>query len=151
MSENLSSDEIKDRLRTGWTLDPMTPGLKMAARDLFRPIIESTKGHEIIYRCRVPWLMRVDHLQVNNDGFRAVATPIQEIRDGFMSLQYSKLLEFGARWHFLRMSGLAICMAMITDRFYAAPAVVAEVKAAAARKVPPSGIAAIFERASNKR
>ena len=96
MSEHLSPDEIKDRLRTGWTLDPVTPGLKVAARDLFRPIIESMKGREIIYRCRVPWLMRVDHLQVENDGFHAVATPIQEIRDGFMSLQYDKPLEFGA-------------------------------------------------------
>ena len=41
-----------------------------------------------------------------------------------------------------------ICMAMITDHFYTDPAIVAEVKTAAARKAPPSEIAAILERAA---
>jgi hypothetical protein len=173
MNERPSPEEIKQGLSTGYSIDPRTPGLQAAARDLLRPIIESMDGQEIVYVCRFARLMRVAYLEVDDEGFRAVATHIHDI-DNWMMLAMAERrrrleaaegpirvpppdkaenpnpFNFGARWAGLRMSGSAVCMAMITDHFYADPAVVAEVKAAAARKAPPSEIAAILERASSK-
>lgn len=148
MDEVLTHDELIERLRTGWQLYPTTPGLKEAARELIRPIIEAMRGREIIYRCRVPWLIRVDELEVDDDGFRAVAQPIREIRDGLFSMQLEAPFDFSAKWTFLHMCGSAVSMSMITDHFFPDPDVVAEVKAAAARNAEPDEIHKILALAS---
>jgi hypothetical protein len=170
MSEKLSHEEIKQRLRTGWNLDPLTPGLKEAARELIRPVVEKIDGQEIIYVCRVPKLMRVNYLETDDEGFRAVATPVHDLGDRILTIAQSAArqkavkaglpppkcpldttpFQFGARWDFLHMSGSAISMNMLTDHFYPDPAVVAEVKAAVARNALGE-ISAILERASSKR
>jgi hypothetical protein len=173
MNERPSPEEIKKGLRTGYSFDPRTPGLQAAARDLLRPIIESMDGQEIVYVCRFPRLMRVAYLEVDDEGFRAVGTHVHDIDNPIMlamaerrrrleaaeggirvpppdKAEHPKPFNFGARWAGLRLSGSAVCMAMITDHFYPDPAVVAEVKAAVARNASPSEIAAILERASSK-
>ena len=177
MNEKLSHAEIKERLRTGCTLDPMMPGLQEAARELIRPVVEKMDGQEIIYVCRLPKLMRVNYLETDDDGFRAVATTLsdlgcrittfadhvalQEARKDWLTKEEwqaavnklppdTKPLNFGARWAFLHMFGSAIKMNMVTDSFYPDPAVVAEVKAAVARNCIRE-ISAILERASSKR
>jgi hypothetical protein len=150
MSETLSFEELKKRVRTGWQLTPTTPRLCEAAREVIRPSIERMRGEEIIYRCRVPWLMRIISLRVDDQGFRAVAEPVREIRDSSFSVNYENPFKFFAKWEFLHMCGSAICMAMITDHFYMDPAVVAEVKAAGNRNAPPSEIAEILSKASNR-
>jgi hypothetical protein len=157
MNEKPSLEEINHGLRTGYSFEPTTPGLQKAARELLRPIIERMDGQEIIYVCRVPRLLRVDYLEVNDDGFRAVGTPIHELGDEIMSMENQVRvwknkpldptpLDFGARWFFLRISGSAICMNMLTDHFYTDPALVAEVKAAAARNARQADIRAILAR-----
>jgi hypothetical protein len=157
MSENPSPEEIDHGLRTGYSFDPATPGLQKAARDLLCPIIERMDGQEIIYVCRVPRLVRVDYLEVNDDGFRAVATPIHELGSQIMTMENqvrdwknkpldATPLDFSALWVFLRMSGSAICMSMITDHFYTNPALVALVKAAAAKHARQADIRAILDR-----
>ena len=170
MSEKLSHEEIKERLRTSYSFDPMTPGLNEAARELIRPIIEKMDHQEIIYVCHDPKLMRVDYLETDNEGFRAVATPLQDvgyITEFFESRGRRLAAEAGlppppeppldatpldicARWTGLRMGGSAICMNMLTDHFYPDPAVVAEVKAAVAGGARRE-ISAILERASSNR
>ena len=151
MDEVFTHEQLIERLRTGWQLFPSTPGLREAARELIRPIIEAMRGREIIYRCRVPWLVRVDELEVDDEGFRAVATPIKEIRDSFMSLEYKEPFTFGARWIGLHLSGSAVSMNMITDHFFPDPGVVAEVKGAAARNANPSEISEILARTAFKK
>lgn len=157
MNEKPSSEEINHGLRTGYSFDPTTPGLQKAARELLRPIIERMDGQEIIYVCRIPRLMRVDYLEVNDDGFRAVGTPIHELGNQIMSMENQARVwknkpldptpvDFSARWVFLRISGAAICMNMLTDHFYTDPALVAEVKAAATRHADPADIRAILDR-----
>jgi hypothetical protein len=173
MNERPSPEEITQGLRTGYSFDPRTPGLQAAARDLLRPIIESLDGQEIVYVCRFPRLMRVAYLEVDDEGFRAVGTHVHDIDNPIMlamaerrrrleaakggirvppqdKAEHPKPFNFGARWAGLRLSGSAVCMAMITDHFYPDPAVVAEVKAAVVRNASPSEIAAILERASSK-
>ena len=166
MSEKLSHEEIKQRLRTGWNLDPLTPGLKEAARELIRPVVEKIDGQEIIYVCRVPRLVRVKYLETDDAGFRAVATPVHDLgfkpfNEIFTRHHAAKAglppppelpldttpLEFRARWDFLHLIGSAIKMNMITDCFYPDPAVVAEVKAAVARNAFGE-VSAILGRAS---
>ncbi len=151
MNEILTHDELMERLRNGWQLYPTTPGLKEAARELIRPVIEDMSGREIIYRCRVPWLIRIDELKVDDDGFNAVANPIEEIPDGIFSMSLPSPFDFGARWAFLKMIGSAVSMNMITDHFFPDPTLIAEVKAAAARKAVPNEIAAILSRATGGR
>lgn len=146
MDEVLTHEQLIERLRTGWQLLPTTPGLKEAARELIRPVIEAMRGREIIYRFRVPWLIRIDELHVDDDGFSAVATPIQEIKDGIFSIKFEKPFTFGGRWDCLHMSGSAVCMNMISDHFFSDPNVVAEVKAAAARNAQPHEIHEILTR-----
>jgi hypothetical protein len=149
--EKLTIEEIKQRLRTGYTFHPTQPGLQQAAREVIRPVVEKMDGHEIIYECRVHWLMRVAYLEVNDDGFRAVGTHVHDLGDRIMTLdgkpREPKPLDFGGHWNFLRMRGSAICMNMITDCFYPDPEVVAEVKAAVARNATRE-ISGILERAS---
>jgi hypothetical protein len=144
--QNLTIAELRERVRTGWTLLPTTPGLREAARDVVRPLVEQMCGQEIIYRCRVPWLARVTALRVDEAGFCAQAEPLREIRDGLFSMSYDGAFEFAARWESLHVSGSAICMAMITDHFFTDATLVAEVKAAADRNAPRSEIAAILSR-----
>src|ERR1035441_31149 len=77
--EKLTVDEIKHRLRTGYQFYPTQPGLQQAARELIRPIVEQMDGQEIIYVCRVAKLMRVNYLEIDDAGFRAVATPVHDL------------------------------------------------------------------------
>lgn len=144
--ENLSIEALRERVRTGWMLLPTTPGLREAARDVIRPLVEGMRGQEIIYRCRVPWLMRVTALAVDDKGFRAEAKPIREIRDSIFSMTYRDRCDFAASWEGLYLAGSAICMVMITDHFFTDPALVAEVKAAADRGARPAEIAALLGR-----
>jgi len=157
MNEKPSLEEINHGLRTGYSFEPTTPGLQKAARELLRPIIERMDGQEIIYVCRVPRLLRVDYLEVNDDGFRAVGTPIHELGDEIMSMENQVRVwknkpldptpqDFRSPWVWLRISGGAICMNMVTDHFYTDPALVAEVKAAAARDARQADIRAILDR-----
>ena len=136
--EPLTHEQIKERLRTGWTLDFNTPGLEEAARELIRPFIEQMRGREIIYRCRFPWLLRVTSLEVDDRGFRAVGTPAQEPPDDLLSEHLDKPFQFGARWYAMNMKGSSVGMAMVPDRFWPEPAVVAAMKAAAARAAGPT-------------
>lgn len=149
--ELLTHEQLLEKVRTGWQLFPNTLGLKEAARELIRPIIERMRGNEIIYRCRVPWLIRIDKLEVNDDGFSAVSTPLQEIRDGAFSMELSSPFEFGAGWEWLRMNGSVVRMNMVTDHFHPDQRVVSAVKAAAARKASPKEIAKILNRALDER
>jgi hypothetical protein len=132
-----TSEEIKQALRTGYSFDPETPALQAVARDLFCPIIESMEGKEIIYVCRFYWLMRIDFLEVDEEGFRAVGTPTHDLDNRMLPWddqpRQPQPLDFHARWHFLHMCGSAICMNMLADHFFPDPAVVAEGKAAVAR------------------
>ena len=177
MNEKPTPEEIERGLRIGYSFDPKTPGLQKVARDLLRPLVEKMDGQEIIYVCRVPKLMRVNYLETDDEGFRAVATPVhdlgcriptmaesaalQEAAKGSLTKKEwlaavnalpldTKPLEFGARRDFLHMHGDAISMNMITDHFYPDPAVVAEVKDAVMRNVLQE-ILPILERASGKR
>ena len=133
MIDHVSPAELAEGLRTGRSFHPFTPGLKEAARELIRPFIERMDGQEIIYRCRAPWLLRVTSLQVDDEGFSAVGTPAQEPPDELLSSMLEKPLKFGARWIALTMCGSSISIDMIPDCFFPEPAVVAAVKAAAAR------------------
>ncbi len=144
--ENLSPEQLREKVRTGWQLLPTTPGLREAARDVVRPLVEEMCGQEIIYRCRVAWLVRVTALRVDDDGFHAVAEPIRELRDGMFSRPMDAPFDFGASWESLHLSGEAICMAMITDHFFTDPALVAEVKAMAERNASPREIHAALNR-----
>lgn len=131
--EKLTHEEIKAHLRSGRTLHPLTPGLEEAARDLVRPVIEQMRGQEIIYQCRFNWLLRVTSLEVDARGFKAVGRPAQDPPGDLLSEHLTQPLTFGARWIALSVDGSAIGMDMIPDRFWPDPAVVAAVKAAAAR------------------
>ena len=164
--EKLTVEEIKQRLRGGYQFYPTQPGLQQAARELIRPIVEKMDGQEIIYVCRIPKLMRVKYLETDDDGFRAVATPVHDLgckpfNEIFARHQASKAglapppelpldtmpFQFLARWDFLHLIGTAIKMNMIADCFYTDPAVVAEVKAAVARNAFGE-ISAILDRAA---
>lgn len=144
--ENLSPTQLREKVRTGWSLLPTTPGLREAARDVIRPLVEGMCGREIIYRCRVPWLVRVTALRVDDEGFQAVAEPIREIRDGMFSDALTAPFEFGGAWEMLHLSGDAIAGGMITDHFFTDPALVAEVKALAERNAPRAEIRAALNR-----
>ncbi len=87
--EKLSHEEIKERLRTGYSFYPTQPGLKEAARELVRPLVEKMDGQEIIYVCRVPKLMRVNYLETDDDGFRAVATTLHDLGDRILTFEES--------------------------------------------------------------
>ena len=65
--EKLTIEEIKQRLRTGYTFYPTHPDLQQAARELIRPFIEKMDGQEIICECRVAKLMRVNYLETNDE------------------------------------------------------------------------------------
>jgi hypothetical protein len=132
--EILTHEQLIEKLRTGWQLFPNTPGLKEAACQLIRPVIEGMQDKEIIYRCRVPWLIHIDKLNVDERGFHAVSTPLQEMRDGPFSTTLPTPFDFGARWEMLHMNGSVVQMNMLTDHFYPDQAVVADVKSAAARE-----------------
>lgn len=175
--EPLTIEQIKERLRTGYTFYPTQPGLKEAARELIRPLVEGMKDREIVYVCRGAKLMRVDELRVNDDGFRAVATPLNGLGDRIPTMTEAvilhrafkdrqptreewraalnalptdtKPLDFGAPWAWLRLHGSAICMNMLTDCFYPDPALVAEVKAAANRG-DYAEVSAILARGENR-
>ena len=123
--EHLTHEELKERLRTGWQLLPDTPGLLEAARELMQPIIEGMRDKEIIYRCRVPWL--------DDEGFAALSTPLLEVPDGMFSMEMPQPFEFGAAWEWMHMNGSAVQANMVTDHFFPAQDVVAQVKAAVAR------------------
>ena len=144
MNELPSPEEIKKGLRTGYCFDPRTPGLQEAARELLRPIIENMRGREIVYVTRFPLLARIDHLEIDDDGFQATGTPIHALDDRPREL---KPLNFGAQWRALRLRGSAVRMNMIADYFIPASEVVAEVKVAVARKATRE-IPGILERAT---
>ncbi|MBE0542276.1 MAG: hypothetical protein IH623_12895 [Verrucomicrobia bacterium] len=159
--EKLTVEEIKERLRSGYQFYPTQPGLKEAARELIRPLVESLEGREIVYECRGLKLMRVDQLKTDANGFRARAITLHDLgcriptfaervvlektfngrrptkeewRAAVNTLPPDpKPLDFGADWGWLRLRGSAISMNMITDCFYPDPAVVAAVKAAVAQ------------------
>ena len=133
MIDPVSPAELTEGLRTGRSFHPFTPGLKEAARALIRPFIERMDGQEIIYQCRAPWLLRVSSLQIDDEEFSATGAPVQEAPDDLLSSLLEKPLKFGARWVALTMCGSSISIEMIPDRFFPDPAVVAAVKAAAAR------------------
>ncbi len=163
--EHLLHEDI-ERWRKALELDPGTPERQEAGRALFRPIIEKMDGREIIYDCRELCLMQVVYLEVNDDGFRAVAKPLQyiynkypppeafetpfyrELREKRPGMRYSPWdpMDFGASWSWIYQVGTAIKWEFVTDMFYFDPAVVAEVKAAAARKVPLDDVKAILDR-----
>ena len=124
-----------------------TLGLQEAAREVFHPLIEPMKGKEIIYRCRSPWIVRVDRLRVGDRGFYAKGTPIQQVRDNLLTMDLNNPMRFSSTWEGLRLLGKAISLFMLTDYFYTDEAVVAEVKAAASRKAAPKEIAQILRRA----
>jgi hypothetical protein len=84
--ENLTVEEIKERLRTGYQFYPTQPGLKQAARELIRPLMEGMKGREIVYVCRVPKLMRVEQLTVDDEGFRAVARTLHHLGSRILTI-----------------------------------------------------------------
>jgi hypothetical protein len=149
--EVLTHEQLIERLRTGWQLFPNTPGLREAACELMRPVIEGMRGKEIIYRCRVPWLIRIDELTVDDRGFSAVSTPLQEIRDGPFSMPLRSPFEFSAAWIGLHMNGTMVKMNMITDCFYPDQAVVSAIKSAAARGATTKEIQIILNRALDKR
>lgn len=128
-------------------MDPRTPGLKEAARDLFRPLIEPMRNQEIIHRYRVPWLVRIDELEVNDDSFQAFAVPVMEIRDSMSGMDQAPFW-FGAPWEALRMIGSCIQMNMVTDHFLTDPAIVAKIKTAALRGALPSEIAELLHPSS---
>jgi hypothetical protein len=140
----MTLDEIQHGLRTGTSFYPTEPGLQEAAREFFRPIIEKMDGKEIIYVCRFYWLLRVDFLEVDDEGFRAHGTPTHDLDNRMFPWEDKprepEPLNFGAQWRSLRLCGGAICMSMLTDHFFPDPAVVADVKAAvaggAAREIP---------------
>jgi hypothetical protein len=161
--EKLTVEEIKQRLRTGWTLHPWQPGLQQAARELIRPIVEKMDGQEIIYVCRTPKLVRVKYLETDDAGFRAVAIPVHDLgfkpfNEVFARHHAAKAglpppleqpldttpFDFGAQWEMLRLHGAAISMNTLTDHFHADPAVVAKVKAAIVRQAGPAEISAIL-------
>ena len=150
-TEELSHEELMWRIRRGWQLFPNTPGLEDAAREVIRPLVEAMRGREIIYRCRVPWLMRIDELSTDDSRFDAVAMPLKEIRDGDQSTEYPRPFRFGARWVALKMIGSAISMNMLTDHFYTDPDVVDAIKRAAERNSSPSEISKILNEASENR
>jgi len=168
--EKLSIEEIKERLRTGYVFYPTQPGLQQAARELIRPLVEPMKGREIVYVCRVPRLLRVEELKVDDDGFQAVGVHVHDLGCKSMEELYREFvdaragervepsvqpknpppLDFGASWQHLRLSGSAICMNMLTDHFFTDPDLVAEVKAAAARHAAQGEILAILNRPEGK-
>lgn len=161
MSKRLTRLELQAKLRTGYSFDPRTPGLKAAARELIRPLVETMKGREIVYVCRDPKLLRVEELKTDADGFCAVAVPLNEpgsriptryegyaLRNNWGGRRPSPAefraaldtlppdtqpFDFGAKWAHLCLHGTAICMNMLTDHFYTDAALVAAVRAAAAR------------------
>jgi len=133
MNKQPTPEELREGIRTGHSFHMDTPGLKEAAREIIRPFIERMDGQEIIYECRSPWLLRITSLEVDDEGFRATGTPVQEPPDDFLSWMLEKPLNFSARWFGLTMRGSSISMAMVPDCFFPDPAVVAAVKAAAAR------------------
>jgi hypothetical protein len=150
MENQPSDDEIADpaivraRLLSGWQQAPSTPGLKEIAREILRPRIEAMRGREILYKCRVPWLVRIGRLEVDDEGFRARALPIREVRDGSWHMEMNKPFSFGARWAGFRVLGRAIGIAMLTDHFFPDPEFVARVKRAAEAGAPPAEIAALL-------
>lgn len=133
MTDHFTPAELTEGLRTGRSFHPFTPGLKEAARELIRPFIERMDGQEIIYRCRSPWLLRVTSIEIDDEGFSAVGTPAQAPPDDLLSARLEKPFSFGARWTMVTMCGSSISIEMIPDCFFPDPAVVAAVKAAAAR------------------
>ena len=143
------TDEIRQGLRTGYCFDPATPGFQEAARDLLRPIIQRMDGQEIVYVCRFYWLMRIDNLEVDDEGFRAHGTPTHHLDNRFPPWddqpREPEPLDFGAKWRSLRMLGSAICMNTLSDHFFPDPVVVAEVNAAVARSATKE-IPAILQR-----
>jgi hypothetical protein len=147
-------EEIKQALRDGYCFCPTMPGLQEAARDLIRPIIESMRGREIIYVCRFYWMMRVDSLKVDDDGFRAHGTPTHDLDNRFPPWddqpREPEPLNFSAPWRFLRMCGSAIHTNMVTDHFFTDQSVVAEVKAAVVRGETRE-IPAILDRAMRQK
>ena len=81
-------------------------------------------------------------------GFEAEAVPIQEIRDGMFTMDMDGPFTFGATWEGLRLIGKSIGLFMLTDHFYTDPAVVDEVKAAAASGATRKEISEILRHAS---
>jgi hypothetical protein len=79
MKLEMTSDEIKHGLRTGCSFEPTTPGLQIVALELSRPIIEKMDGREIVYVCRFYWLLRVDFLEISDEGFRDHGTPAHDL------------------------------------------------------------------------
>ena len=159
MSENPSPEEIVAGLRRGYCFDPRTPGLLKAARQLIRPLVAGMDGKEIVYVCRFPRLMRVNYLEVDDQGFRAVATPTHELGALVPSMENNQRswnlkpldpqpLDIGAHWSGLRLMGKAICVNLLTDHFYVNPALVAEVKALSTGKPAAAEIRERLERAS---
>lgn len=147
MDEPLTHDQLVERIRKGAVMFPNMPGIREAASEVFRPLIEQMRGSEIIYRCRSPWIVRIDRLRVGSKGFYARGTPIQQVRDFLMSCDLSNPMRFGSTWEGLRLLGKSIGLFMLTDHFHTDPAVVAEIKDAARRNAKPNEISQILRRA----
>ncbi|HET7623864.1 MAG TPA: hypothetical protein VFM25_01275 [Verrucomicrobiae bacterium] len=137
--EKLAREEIDAKLRSHWQLHPDTPGLKEAARDLFRPRIESMRGREIVYTCHVSRVVRVRHLETDDDGFKAVAFQTHDLGLKIQMLSdwgNPTPLTFSARWECLRLCGddcIGLCM--LADNFNVDPDHVARAKAAAKQEL----------------
>jgi len=93
MDEMLSHEELTKRLRNGWQFDPRTtPGLREAAREVVRPVIEGMREQDIVYCCRSTWLVHVDQLDVDDERFSATATVFKEILHGFSVSPHPELV-----------------------------------------------------------
>lgn len=151
MQEPLAHEVLKERIRAGWCFDPSTPGLQKAAFEVMAPLVEAMRGREIIYRCRVPWLMRIKEVEVDENRFRATGIPVREIPESDFPYPFASPLKtgvplrFGAQWSGLHfVYGSAFGMTMLPDHFYTDSAIVDAIKAALDRNAPPEEIVRIL-------
>jgi len=153
MPESYTHDQLMEMVRDGWQLDPYTPGLDAAAKEVVRPLVAGMQGQKIIYHCRVSSLMRVDELTVSDEGFRAVAMRLQRYRHPEPEMEAMAVvrekreavagvgpLKFRASWSMLHLCGKAVKMAMVCDFFITDQDVVTAVEAAAERGESPKAV-----------
>jgi hypothetical protein len=124
-------EELKRRVIEGFNDFPTTPGLAEAAMEVIAPHLTGIVGKDIVYSCRWPYILRVQELDMNEEGFRALATLERVIPLDDRNLGLRSPFRFGAVWGGLNMCGAAVSMKMLVDFFITDPLIVEKVKEAA--------------------
>jgi hypothetical protein len=134
MSAVYSRNELAEMVRSGWQVAPYTPGLTEVAREILRPMVEGLTGEEVIYHCRAAFLLGVEKVMCDDEGFWMQTAMIKQYpppEPHFWSRAYRlNHPVVGGHWATHRLYGKAIKPALVDEWLIVDREVIAAVKAA---------------------